>query len=441
MEAPQSAETSPASKQSQMKWLWWPFLAAAMAEVLMFIPWNWYNRWIGLLSSWVYLAGLGWFFGLAVLRFFQKRIAVGFGSLGIMVLLISLFIPLSVVRFFLGFTGSSEDGFANGLQLPQGVTLTSPLKASFEDKEPGSPEDTFQAAIRSNLALPIPADLKPDLHTPSLARLRKDHSALLDRYLATHPGWRVYEEKGGRFATRRWMIGTDWKITLHGYYSSFDRDLGPTFQTRTTIAFSGKTWASAIQRIPDDQPGAIKTEVDNAMWESYIAVPVGDLLVEQMEQSETQARRVTTTAFAELEKEFAALLLSPDWDQARKLLPASAISHGPPSIELISSFQGGIYNAQVRCNPGEPGRIYLKAFEITRDYHLSSDRLKKATNEWIGWSNDPNEQFLSETHFTIYEGDWDQFYGARFEVWFQPDSRADERKLLERNFKIEGWMR
>ena len=41
----------------------------------------------------------------------------------------------------------------------------------------------------------------------------------------------------------------------------------------------------------------------------------------------------------------------------------------------------------------------------------------------------------------IGEGDWGKYYAARFEVWFDPDSGAPERKLLEKNFKIEGWQR
>ena len=39
------------------------------------------------------------------------------------------------------------------------------------------------------------------------------------------------------------------------------------------------------------------------------------------------------------------------------------------------------------------------------------------------------------------EGDWGKPYAARFEVWFKPGSGQRERKLLERTFRIEGWMR
>ena len=85
--------------------------------------------------------------------------------------------------------------------------------------------------------------------------------------------------------------------------------------------------------------------------------------------------------------------------------------------------------------------IYLKAFEITQDTRLSESELKEHSNEYIGWSDNPDELFYSNTHFTIYEGDWGKPYAARFEIWFIPDSGAPERKLMGKNFKIEGWQR
>jgi len=36
---------------------------------------------------------------------------------------------------------------------------------------------------------------------------------------------------------------------------------------------------------------------------------------------------------------------------------------------------------------------------------------------------------------------WEQYYAARIEAWFKPDSGGPERKLAERILKIEGRMR
>lgn len=235
------------------------------------------------------------------------------------------------------------------------------------------------------------------------------------------------------------MRGDEWRITLHGYDSSFSGDGGPSYQTRTSLCLSGKPWTRHGQRLATGGPAVADLKRGNDLWESRLIVPAGDLLIEQFEQSDARERRITKAVFAELEREFAALEENPTWQNAESLLPAGAVSCGEPSITLRRN-QGGIYNAAVRCNPGEPGRVFLKAFEITRNHPLSVERLRMASNEWVGWSRDPDELFLSETHFTIYEGDWEQYYGARFEVWFEPDGGGRPRRLMQRNFKIEGWM-
>ena len=51
------------------------------------------------------------------------------------------------------------------------------------------------------------------------------------------------------------------------------------------------------------------------------------------------------------------------------------------------------------------------------------------------------KKFGTNDHFTIYEGDWEKPYGARFEVWFKADNENEEIKLFEKNYVIEGWMR
>jgi len=433
--------TPPPARSSHFKTLWLPFLIALGSLGIAFYPYPISKsfRWVCDAFAYVYLGGLLWFLGLSIRSFFQKRTSRGLGALGLFLLLGAALLCAVVVSFFRGMI-ESEDGFANGLKLPEGVVLATPDEPKEMSNRPGSSADAFQSAIRKSLERPGADQATVTFHLPSLGRLRKDHAALLDRYLAAHPGWRVYEEEGHRFATRRWMNGSEWQISLHGYYSNFDAD-GPSFQSRTTLGLSGKAWGQRGQRIASDVLTPVDVSRRNSLWESHVIIPVEDLLVELFEQSDARERRVSMAAAAELEREFQALLAAPDWVHARSLLPAGSILKGTASVELTKSFQGGIYNARIRCNPGASGRIYLKAFEITHNDRLSEDRLQNATNEWVGWSNEPAEQFLSETHFTIYEGDWGQYYGARFEVWFEPDDHSGERKLLERNFLIDGWMR
>ena len=50
-------------------------------------------------------------------------------------------------------------------------------------------------------------------------------------------------------------------------------------------------------------------------------------------------------------------------------------------------------------------------------------------------------QLVSRKKFTIYEGDWDDYYAARIEVWHKDASTKKETKLLEKVYRVDGWMR
>lgn len=116
---------------------------------------------------------------------------------------------------------------------------------------------------------------------------------------------------------------------------------------------------------------------------------------------------------------------------------------------------GVAYKADIWCNPGEAGSIYLKAFEITHEtpltrsliyFYFGDDEkgyfirdLEEHTTIQAQYSKNPEELFCNTTKaFCIPEGEPGQFYGARFEAWFRPYSKEPERKLFEKNFKIQG---
>jgi len=109
-------------------------------------------------------------------------------------------------------------------------------------------------------------------------------------------------------------------------------------------------------------------------------------------------------------------------------------------LVLYNSDQPGMYEYDFWTGKIESGTIYLKAYEITQEDELSADNVKKDSKISISNSSDSITRFSSIRNFTIYEGDWGKFYAARFEVWFKPTSGGQERKLFQKNFKIEGWM-
>jgi hypothetical protein len=126
-------------------------------------------------------------------------------------------------------------------------------------------------------------------------------------------------------------------------------------------------------------------------------------------------------------------------------------NHRPDSIsnrpvnqtdfQLYNSFQPGLYEFDFWTTKIEPGTIYLKAFEVTQGYALSTDRLPESSSVKVFNPTDSIKKFGTTSHFTIYEGDWGQPYAARFEVWFKPDNGEPEIKILHKHYKIEGWMR
>jgi hypothetical protein len=107
---------------------------------------------------------------------------------------------------------------------------------------------------------------------------------------------------------------------------------------------------------------------------------------------------------------------------------------------LYNSFQPGLYEYDIWTTKIEKGKVYLKAYEITQNYRLSETALSENTSIEIYNPSDTIMKFGTKARFTIYEGDWGKPYAARFEVWFKPDNNAQERKLFERNYIIEGWM-
>jgi len=120
----------------------------------------------------------------------------------------------------------------------------------------------------------------------------------------------------------------------------------------------------------------------------------------------------------------------------------SILATGKTSYEfqLYNSFQPGLYEYDFWTRRIDQGIIYLKAYEVTQNYRLSKSRLFETTKVSVDNPTDSIMKFGTTDHFTIYEGDWGKPYAARFEVWYKPQNGGEETKLMEKNYKIEGWM-
>ena len=235
--------------------------------------------------------------------------------------------------------------------------------------------------------------------------------------------------------------------TLHGYISE-SSDSG-YFQMRCLLCLDCVPWSSyPAQHIQVSASQAQpRMTSDNGLDKSRIMIECGGAWVELFEQSSAPERRITKAMIAELEKEFARFLENPEAAINEAKSRASALARrindtqGNAALILCNGMQPGIYVAHYMLNPGAPGSVHLKAFEVTHGTPLSARRLRDKSETRVAWSANPGERFHASAGFTIYEGDWGKPYAARFEVWFKPDDGSPERKLAERIFKIEGWQR
>ncbi len=109
---------------------------------------------------------------------------------------------------------------------------------------------------------------------------------------------------------------------------------------------------------------------------------------------------------------------------------------------LYDGMQPGIYKYDIYLNQIEKGKVYLKVYEITQNQILSEEDIENSSSIDVYNPTPELKKFKLKDDFTVYEGNWDQFYGSRIEVWFKPNSmNRPERKLLTKNYIIQGWQR
>ena len=121
-------------------------------------------------------------------------------------------------------------------------------------------------------------------------------------------------------------------------------------------------------------------------------------------------------------------------------------------IVVVDYGQPGQYRymANVPAIP-EKGKIYLKLYEATTNLPLS-EYIKynttievEASDTAIIYAMKSDGKHSVETkntqYFTVQEGSWDDYYAARVELWYQPESSGEEQLLHSVIYQIEGWSR
>ena len=132
---------------------------------------------------------------------------------------------------------------------------------------------------------------------------------------------------------------------------------------------------------------------------------------------------------------------------AQAYLDSLVIERG---IVMVDYGQPGQYRymAYVPAIP-EKGHIYLKLYEATTDFPLS-EYIKTHTTLPVEASDtariymmkdeDPDTWSVSD-RFLIQEGEWGDYYAARVELWYKPESSDEEKLLHSVIYRVEGWSR
>lgn len=112
------------------------------------------------------------------------------------------------------------------------------------------------------------------------------------------------------------------------------------------------------------------------------------------------------------------------------------------STYLQVSGEAGSYCYSFYYTGLPAGKIFLKCFEATENIPLSEDRIPERSAVSVGSTEGfPFHQMVDHQCFTIYEGDYEDYYAARMEVWFRDSLSGAERKLTEKVYRVDGWMR
>ena len=379
---------------------------------------------------------------------------------------------------------SGRDHFADNLVIPKDIVLLSPDKSRYFTQP--SKDPFYEALFREQPAKSKTDETSICANITNLAYMHNNHLDITRRYFATDPRWRVFKEHEKIFTTHRFLYQSGWhypdyfdKHTIsfqdsRGLYHLFRLSIGSLKDRRQECFFNGirtdkivenskikwtitpgspsyRQWIDVKKNSEDlEYISSSPTFMANGetkrinllrheySYNSQCFISSETLIVEVIEKSHIKQRILTQAGLKYLDDQFAPLIRQPTWQTVKSNLSQNSIGTGDTSLQLIQGARSGHYDYIIWANPKEPGMIYLKAYEVTRNYRLSESTLKKRTNEWIGWSEDSSELFFSSNYFVIYEGDPDKPYAARFEVWFVPDSGNSERKILEKNYKIEG---
>lgn len=295
--------------------------------------------------------------------------------------------------------------------------------------------------------------------TPHLTLLEKEHSKLLELYLAKSPRWTLY-------------MDDDTFYTKPGHVVMSPPGTGSGIQGLVHVAFRHLVEGDPVPAgYTIVKPGApMPARPEGSEQVADLAVDLGKnhyLLLAWRGTSHTEtAHRALNSAIATVDALLQPLAESPSPDTVHRLLEGkrNMVAEEPNLLLCQPPSQYGAYQAEVYVNPGEAGTLILRI----------ADRKSGATLRFLYcpalYSANPGELFrhdipgsISSHHssmprqhsplvghipgllpekaplFAIKQGEAHQFFDVVIEVWFQPASGHKlRRKLLSRIYRVQA---
>ena len=109
-------------------------------------------------------------------------------------------------------------------------------------------------------------------------------------------------------------------------------------------------------------------------------------------------------------------------------------------LQIWNDVQGGMYTYDFYYPALEEGVVFLRCYEATENIPLSSERISAASRVATPYTTSFS-RVVEKQRFTIYRGDWGDYYAARIEVWYKNAKTGEEQKLLDKIYRVEGWQR
>jgi hypothetical protein len=309
-----------------------------------------------------------------------------------------------------------------------------------------------------------PKEATFEVSADAMANLSKSETDLWYQYLAGNFRWEIRKERGLYYAVRREQQNGKYVTTLNGFYSS--NDLPKSYmQTRVLVSF-GDTYGfgNLFDRVTSFKLSGGSNFIEPTIedphdgspgYGSYVIFKLPEANLEIFEQSSLIKRNFTRSAFAQVNAELEQVLAHAADIKINGRLPStdlypefssddfySGLSTSTESfLNIDDGMQPGIYLVTAWVPVSEKSEAFVKVFDQKTGTALSEIEILQKSLRMMGWSEHPNNRFPYQAEVTVYEGDWEHTFSARFELWLRSHSTGNEIKIIEKSRMINGWER